>query len=206
MLRAVGDGALVIVSTLRPAGAYVAVQDCGSLEKRLQRETSLAANLWSRWPREAPSSEEGRPRGHSFRRLKRGTTFAHTASENDFRTTRNIRRITSRASRRPSCPESNTAIPSRASRLKRSRRPERRSGVETIAVPEKTSPVLEPSPGATVQLSAQTVLLRGERAVPNRALALLERDGDSWRFVRAHMWFETRRPVKGTVAIVRSRP
>ena len=82
----------------------------------------------------------------------------------------------------------------------------RRSGVEAIAVPEKTSPVLEPSPGATVQLSAQTVLLRGEPAVPNRALALLERDGDSWRFVRAHMWFETRRPVKGNVAIVRSRP
>ena len=81
----------------------------------------------------------------------------------------------------------------------------RRSRTAALSVSETPSGVVEPSPGETVRMSAQTVLLRDELAVPNRALALLERHGDSWRFVRAHLWFETGRRVEGTVAIVRSR-
>ena len=67
---------------------------------------------------------------------------------------------------------------------------------------EETTAIAPPPP---VTLSAQTLVLRDEVAVPNRALALLERHGDSWRFVRAHLWFE--KPSTGPSArLVRSRP
>jgi hypothetical protein len=68
-----------------------------------------------------------------------------------------------------------------------------------------TKTIETPPPGAFA-LSAQTVVLRETVAVPNRALALLERDGDTWHFVRAHLWFEGMPPVSAAARLSRSQP
>lgn len=80
-------------------------------------------------------------------------------------------------------------------KLKRSTNPSSVGEANTIGPPR---------PGAFA-LSAQTVVRRDEIAVPNRALALLERDGDTWRFVRAHLWFQGTPSVAVRPRLARSR-
>jgi len=47
------------------------------------------------------------------------------------------------------------------------------------------------APQATALVSVRAIALPDETGAPNRALALLERNGDGWRFVHAHLWVET---------------
>ena len=70
-------------------------------------------------------------------------------------------------------------------------------------VAAKTTATLSPRAFA---LSAQTVVLRDKIAVPNRALALMERDGHTWRFVRAHLWFEGMPLASAPARLSRSQP
>ena len=79
--------------------------------------------------------------------------------------------------------------------------PKARMNTNRSAIDE-TTVIAAPLPDA---VSAQTLVLRDEVAVPNRALALLERHGDSWRFVRAHLWFE-KPPTGPSARLVRRRP
>ena len=79
--------------------------------------------------------------------------------------------------------------------------PKPRMNTPRSTIAEKTG-IAAPS---SVALSAQTVVVRHQPAQPNRALALLERHGETWRFVRAHLWFESAPTAVAGARVIRSR-